>query len=93
MYVIYSCMEEMPMEPPETDEIKEQYLLKIPVTDGHLKDPEELRKYAVKLLEKQLGDDVELKAVKVKKPHLLSRGISKLFGRVPQATLYCTVKF
>ncbi len=86
-------LEKLPFEPPEPEYVAEQYVLKIPITDQHLKNPWELRKYAAKLLEERLGDNIQLTALKVKKPGVFNRAFMKLLNRVPQARLFLTVKF
>lgn len=85
--------DKLPFEPPEPKYVSEDYVLKIPVTDKHFKDPWELRKYAAKLIEKELGDSVQMTDLKVHMPSAVSRGFSKLFRKVPQAKLHATIKF
>jgi hypothetical protein len=82
-----------PMEPPEARDINESYILRVPVTDKHLSDREQLQTYAKQLLEKQLGDEVDLISLRVKKPNFVARLLAKLFNRTPQVKLYLTVKF
>lgn len=85
--------EKLPFEPPEPEYVAEQYIIKIPVTDKHFKSPWELRKYAAKLIEKELGDNIQLTDLKVKKPGPISRIIAKILRRTPQAKLHATIKF
>lgn len=83
----------LPFEPPEPAYVAEVYVLKIPVTDKHFKSPWELRKHALKMIEKELGDSVQLTDLKVNLPNPWSRGLSKLLRKTPQAKLRATIKF
>lgn len=85
--------DKLPFEPPDSTYVSENYILKIPVTDIHLKNSWELRKYAEKLIEKELGDYVQLTDLKVKKPGPLSLAVSRLLRKVPRAKLHVTIKF
>jgi hypothetical protein len=85
--------DELPFQPPEPKYVVERHVVKIPITDPHLKDKWELRKYAEKLLEEKLGDEVQLTELKVKKPGPTARAVAKLFKRVPQVKLRSTIKF
>lgn len=95
MWYFYTPMddESLPLQPPEPDYVSEVYRLTVPANDKHLKDPWELRKYAAKLLEKKIGDEAQVTAVKLKMPGLLSRFTAKMFNKAPQARLRITVKF
>lgn len=95
MYVKQTKMNEdqLPFEPPETRYISANYVLKIPTTDPHFESPWKLRVYASKLVNRQVGDEVQLTSMKVKKPTLTNRGLSKLLKRTPNARLYVTTKF
>lgn len=79
--------------PPEPDYIAERYVLKLPVDDRHFASRWDLRLHAEKLLERQLGDKVQLTSLKVKKPSLANRGVSKALKRTPEARLFITIKF
>lgn len=85
--------DKLPFEPPEPKYVAEHYILRIPVTDKHFKSPWELRKHAAKLLEKELGDDVQLTSLKVKQPGYPAKLWAKLTGKVPEAKLHVTIKF
>jgi len=85
--------EDLPMAPPDTQYLAERYIVEIPVNDEHFETPWKLRLYAQKVLERRLGDAVELTSLKVKKPHLLARGKARLLKRQPLAKLLVTVKF
>lgn len=85
--------DKLPFQPPESGYVTEVHVLKVPITDQHLKNPWELRKYAEKLLEQKLGDAVQLTHLKVKKPNRVSKRIARFFNRVPQARLHITIKF
>lgn len=85
--------DKLPFEPPEPGYVTEEYVLKIPVTDKHLKNPWELRKHAAKLIEKELGDSVQMTDLKVHMPGPLIRTFSRLFRKIPQAKLHATIKF
>lgn len=81
------------LAPPELGYVSEKYVLKVPVTDRHLHNPWHLHLYASQLLERQLGDQVQVDTLKVKKPHLPTRAAARLLRREPHARLYVTVKF
>lgn len=81
------------LAPPELGYVSERYVLRVPVTDRHLHNPWHLHVYAAELLERQLGDEVQVTSLKVKKPHLPTRTAAKILHREPQARLYVTVKF
>jgi hypothetical protein len=83
----------MPVVIPDQHYLAEQYLVKIPASDKRLKNKWELRKYAAKLVEQKIGDEIQLTAMKVKQPHILSKLKAHLFSREPQVRLYVTVKF
>jgi len=79
--------------PPETHYLSTKYMVRIPVTDQHLRDRWELRKHAAHLVERSLGDEVQVTALKVRKPHLLRKSYARLRGQVPCARAYVTIKF
>lgn len=79
--------------PPETNYIVEKRELWIPVDDPHLKDKWQLRLYAEKLIEQQMGDEVQLTGLKVKKPGPLHRTRAKFKKQEPQVRLIVTIKF
>lgn len=79
--------------PPETHYLSTRYMVKIPVTDRHLQDRWELRKHAAHLVERALGDEVQVTSLKVRKPHLLGKSYARLRGQVPCARAYVTIKF
>lgn len=85
--------EDFSVVPPEPDYIAERYVLKLPVTDKHFESKWKLRVHAERMLERQLGDEVQLTSLKVKKPSLANRGVSRAFKRTPEARLYVTIKF
>lgn len=86
-------IEKLPFEPPEPEYVAEQYIIKIPATDKHFNSPWELRKYASKLLEKEIGDYAQLTSLKVKHPGRLAKTWAKLTKKEPLASLHMTVKF
>jgi len=79
--------------PPETHYLSTRYMVKIPVTDRHLQDRWELRKHATHMVERALGDEVQVTSLKVRKPHLLRKSLARLRGQVPCARAYVTIKF
>ena len=85
--------EELDIAPPVPECISAHYLIKVPASDRHLKSDESINSYATKLLEKKLGDKIELKSLRVSKPGLTNRATSKLFRKTPNAKLYATVEF
>ena len=85
--------EDLPFAPPEMHYLSTRYIVRIPVTDEHLKDRWDLRVYAAKLVERKLGDEAQVTAMKVRRPHLISKTKARLRNEVPQARLLLTVKF
>jgi len=85
--------EDLPFAPPDLDYLSELYVVEIPVGDERLEDRWKLRLYAEKVLERRLGDSVQLTSMKVKKPHVVGRTKAKLLKRELVARLYVTVKF
>ena len=85
--------EDLPFAPPEVRYLAERYVVELPVSDSHFGDPWELRVHVAKILERHLGDEVQLTSMKIKKPHLLSKTKAKLKKQEPCARLYVTVKF
>jgi hypothetical protein len=79
--------------PPETHYLSSSYMVRIPVTDKHLRDRWELRKHAAKLVERSIGDEVQITSFKVKKPHMVRKSVARLRGQVPYARAYVTIKF
>ena len=88
-----TAQEKLDLIPPETQYIVTKRVIKVPVSDEHLKDLWQLRLYAEKLVEHQLGDEVQLTGLKVKKPHLVHKATARLLRREPIARLYLTIKF
>lgn len=84
---------ELDVIPPETRYLSERYVLKVPVSDRHFQSPWHLRLYALELLEKEIGDEVQLTSMKVKKPRAVAKSAARLRGREPHARLYVTIKF
>jgi hypothetical protein len=83
----------MALVAPEVDFISTRYVVKIPYNDEHFKDHWKLRLYAAKLVERKLGDDVQLTSLKIHKPSSWNRIVAKMLGRIPSAKLYVTLKF
>jgi hypothetical protein len=85
--------EHLEMAPPVAECISAHYLIKVPATDEHLKAGDKLNAYALRVLEKKLGDDLELKSLKVKQPGISAKTMAKLRGKLPDAKIYVTVDF
>jgi hypothetical protein len=85
--------DDLAIAPPVAESISAKYIIKLPVSDAHFKNLEAIKAYATKLLEKKLGDDVEINRLKIKKPGLASKLVSKVFDKTPNARLYITVDF
>ena len=85
--------EKFELVPPEIEYMSARYVLSIPITDRHLENPWQLRLRAAKLLERRLGDQVQLTTLKVKKPSMILKSLARLRNQVPNARLYVTVKF
>lgn len=86
-------LEDLPFAPPETDYLAERYIVRIPIDDEHFEDRWKLRVYAEQVLEKQLGDAVQLTSMRVKKPHVIAKSKAKILKRTPTVRVYVTVKF
>ena len=86
-------LEELPFVPPETHELSERYIVRVPLSQAPWHDRWQLRLYAEKELEQRLGDQVQLTSMKVHKPHLLSKTKARLLKREPEARLIVTIKF
>jgi hypothetical protein len=86
-------LEDLPFAPPEIRELAERYIVPIPVSDNRIDNRWELRLYAEKQLENQLGDAVQLTSMKVHKPHLISKTKARILKREPHARLVVTIKF
>jgi hypothetical protein len=84
---------DMPLIIPDQHYLSEKYIVRVPVTSKVLKNKWELRKYAAKMIEQMIGDEVQLTSMKVKMPHLVSKTGAKLRKQIPAARLYVTVKF
>lgn len=85
--------EKLVLQPPEPEYISASYSLRVPVTDKHLGNKWELRKYAAQLLKDKIGDDAQITHVNVHPPGLLARLAAQLLRRLPRYTLDVTVKF
>ena len=79
--------------PPETHYLATKYVVKIPVTDNHLRDRWELRKHAAKMVERSIGDEVQVTSLKVRRPHIIRKSVARLRHQTPCAKAYVTVKF
>jgi hypothetical protein len=78
--------------------VDRQYILSkhkilVDYTLKSLQTPEGIHAYARRALKRVLHDDAEISKVKLKKPSVISRAISKMGGKTPQARLYVTTKF
>lgn len=58
-----------------------------------LQTPEGVRAYAKRAIRRVLHDDAEISKVKLKKPHMSARLVSKILSRPAYARLYVTTKF
>ena len=85
--------EDLPFAPPDLDYLSEIYVVEVPLDDTHLSNRWQLRLYAEHILQRRLGDEVQLTSLRVKRPHVVGRTKAKLFKHVPVARLYVTVKF
>lgn len=86
-------LEQLPFVPPETHELSERYIVRVPVSQAPWHDRWQLRLYAEKELEQRLGDQVQLTSLRVHKPHLISKTKARLLKREPEARLIVTIKF
>jgi hypothetical protein len=58
-----------------------------------LRTPEGIKAYAKRALARAIHDDAEISKVKLKKPKMASRMVSKMFSRPAYAKLYVFTKF
>ena len=88
-----SSQPDLPLIPPEVHFLADRYMVKLPLSDPHFANPWELRVHVAKILERHLGDQIELTSMKVRRPHLLAKTKAKLRGQTPYARAYVTLKF
>lgn len=86
-------LEDLPFIPPDTHYLAERYIVRVPISQAPWHDRWQLRLYAEKELERQLGDAVQLTSMKVHKPHVLAKTKARLLKREPEARLVVTIKF
>ena len=79
--------------PPEHHYLTSSYIIRVPLNDDHFADPWKLRIFATRLVERKLGDEVQVSDMKVKKPHLIAKSRARLHKQPPMARLYLTVRF
>ena len=79
--------------PPEIEYMSARYTIHVPVTDRHFENPWKLRLFAAKLLERRIGDQIQLTSLKVKKPGPAAKAVAKLRHQIPNAQLRETIKF
>jgi hypothetical protein len=58
-----------------------------------LHDPKMLNAYAKKALRRAIHDEAEISKIKLKKPKIVVRALSKMLGRPAYARLYVITKF
>jgi hypothetical protein len=66
------------------------------VVDNSLKSLDSLestKKYAKQAMQRIMHDDVEIGAIKLKRPGIIKRGVLRLVHKKPKAKLYVTTKF
>jgi hypothetical protein len=85
--------ETLPVVPPEVHFLADRYVVKLPLSDPHLASPWDLRVHVAKILTRQLGDEIEMDSLKVKKPHLIAKSVARLRKQEPCARAYVTIKF
>lgn len=87
------AQEEYPMVPPEVHFLADRYIVKVPMSDPHFSSPWELRVHVARLLQRHLGDEVELTSMKVKKPRFIGKTKARLLKQEPCARAIVTVNF
>ena len=85
--------EEYPMVPPEVHFLSDKYVVKLPVSQLPSGSAWDLRLHIAGVLEQRLGDHVEVKSLKLKKPHLIAKSKARLLKREPVVRAYVTVEF
>ena len=85
--------EEYPMVPPEVHFLSDRYVVKLPVSQMPKGSAWDLRLHIAGVLEQRLGDHVEVKSLKVKKPHLIAKSKARLLKREPVVRAFVTVEF
>jgi hypothetical protein len=91
--IVPETVEDLPFAPPEMHYLSTCYIVHIPITDEHFNDRWKLQVYATKLVERKLGDEVQVTGMKIRKPHLISKTRAKLRKEVPHARIFITVRF
>jgi hypothetical protein len=86
-------VQELPFVPPDTHFLSEHFIVQLPVSDPHFEDPWKLRVHVAKIIERRLGDHVQLTSMKVKKPHLVAKSVARLRRREPCARAFVTIEF
>ena len=84
---------ELPVAPPETRFLSERYIVDLPLATTSFEDPWQLRVHVAKVLERHLGDEVQLTSMKIRHPHLVAKTKARLLKREPCARAYVTIKF
>lgn len=84
---------ELALIPPDMHYLSTQYVVSVPLNDVHFENPWKLRLHATKLVERKLGDKVQVTSMKVKKPHMLARSKARLLNQPSMAHVYLTVEF
>lgn len=85
--------EEYVMVPPEVHFLADRYVVKVPVSDPHFSSPWELRVHVAKLLQRHLGDEVEVASMKVRRPHIIAKTKAHLLKQEPCAKAIVTINF
>jgi hypothetical protein len=85
--------QDLPLIPPEVRFLSDRYIVKLPLSDPHFKNPWELRLHVAKILEGHLGDTIELTSLKIRRPHFIAKTKARLLKREPYARAYVTLKF
>ena len=85
--------EDYPMLPPEVHFLADRYVVKVPMSDPHFSSPWELRVHVAKLLQRHLGDEVEMTSIKVRKPHLIAKAKARVLKQEPCAKAIVTINF
>jgi len=85
--------EEYPMVPPEIRFLSDRYVVKLPVSQMPKGSAWDLRLHIATVLEQRLGDHVEVKSLKVKRPRLIAKSKARLLKREPVVRAFVTVEF
>lgn len=88
-----NTVDDLPVVPPEVHYLSERYIVELPLSSTSFDDLWQLRLHVAKVLERHLGDEIQLTSMKVRHPHLIAKTKARLLKSEPCARAFVTVKF